>query len=80
LGHFKPEQLFEKALTLLNPGGLLVIMNHTFEERARQLEILRALEGVEVLQSQPASSAMVDYADSLGERSLTIARKGPSRS
>jgi len=71
--HFAPEKLFAHARALLRPGGLLVVVNHTHEERDRQLAILAAT-GFEVIASAAAESALVDYAANVAERSITVAR------
>lgn len=71
---FLPNRIFEHARSLLKPGGVVIVMNHTEAERKRQLEIL-AETGFEVLSSRPVESQLVDYAADVPERSLTIARR-----
>lgn len=69
---FLPNRIFEHAKSLLKPGGVVVVMNHTEAERQRQLEILAEC-GFEIIRSGPALSDLVDYAADVPERSLTIA-------
>lgn len=75
LSHFAPERIFEHAARMLRPGGMLVVVNHTREEQARQVEILRATEGVEVLWSGAVASDLCDDLDAQAERTMTIARR-----
>lgn len=71
---FLPNRIFEHARTLLKPGGIAIVMNHTEAERLRQLELLVAC-GYEIIRSGPVTSELVDYAADVPERSLTIARR-----
>jgi SAM-dependent methyltransferase len=71
---FSPKRMFDKAYSLLRPGGTVIVMNHTSAERERQLELLREC-GFEVVSSAPAKSELVDYAADVPERSLTVARR-----
>lgn len=71
---FGPERMFAHALESLRPGGTVIIMNHTDAERQKQLEILERC-GFEIVKSSAAKSALVDYAEDVPERSLTIARR-----
>lgn len=80
LTHFAPEKIFQHAAQMLRTGGLMVIVNHTREEQARQVEILRAIDGVEVVWSGPVTSELVDYAGELSERTMTLARKVSTQS
>ena len=72
--YFGPQRIFEHAFESLRPGGAVIIMNHTEAERQRQLELLEEC-GFEILRTGGAASALVDYADDVPERSLTIARR-----
>lgn len=74
LGHFLPEKFFARARDALAPGGLLVIVNHTAEEHARQLELLAEV-GLEVVSTGSAESRLVDYEEQTAERVLTVARR-----
>lgn len=71
---FSPKRIFERAYSLLRPGGTVLVMNHTSAERDRQLEILREC-GFTIISSRPAQSELVDYAKDVPERSLTVARR-----
>lgn len=75
LSSFAPERIFERAAEALRPGGLLVVVNHTLEEHARQLEILEAIPALEVIARGDASSSLVDYADATEERRFVVARR-----
>lgn len=75
LGHFRPASIFEHAARCLRSGGLLVVVNHTPEEHARQREILAEVSAFEVLASESAESGLVDYAEQTEGRRLTVARR-----
>ena len=75
LGHFAPERLFRHAAQLLEPGGLLVVVNHTREELEAQRAILAAIDGLDVGASEDAKSRLVDYFEQLEGRAITVARK-----
>lgn len=70
---FLPDRMLACVKASLRPGGLVVIFNHTEEERARQQELLTEA-GFEIVSSDPLDSDLVDYASDLGERSITVAR------
>ena len=74
---FVPICLFEHAYRMLRPGGVVVVMNHTEEERLRQIELLEA-SGFEVTTSERSQCDLVDYANEVPERSMTIARRRAS--
>lgn len=74
LGHFRPEAIFEHAAACLRAGGLLVVVNHTEEEHARQRQILEAVPAFEIVTSASAESALVDYGEQTEGRRLTVAR------
>lgn len=76
LSCFAPERMFARAREALRPGGLLVVANHTREERRRQLALLEET-GFEILGSYTARSEMVAYAADAPERTLTFARRRP---
>jgi SAM-dependent methyltransferase len=79
MGHFRPAPFFEHAARCLRVGGLIVIVNHTLEEHARQREILAAIPELEVVTTHAAESALVDYAAQTEGRRLTVARRiGPA--
>lgn len=71
---FSPRRMFDRAYSLLRPGGTVVIMNHTEAERVRQVELLRE-SGFVVRSSARTKSGMVDYAAEVPERSLTVAER-----
>lgn len=71
---FLPAKMFDHVFETLRPGGLVVVMNHTADERRRQIELLRD-SGFEILKSVDARSELVDYARDVPERSMTIARR-----
>jgi hypothetical protein len=71
---FSPKRIFDRAFALLRPGGAVIVVNHTADERARQLELLGEC-GFVVESSGPARSELVDYAADVPERTLTVARK-----
>jgi hypothetical protein len=70
---FAPSRIFAHAHRMLRPGGLVVVMNHTADERRRQVEVLEE-SGFEILSSALAASDLVDYAADVPERSVTVAR------
>ena len=75
LPHFLPERMLRHAYSLLKPGGLLLIVNHTEEERHEQLALLGRVGGFAILGEKPASSRLVDYAESTDERRLIVAMR-----
>lgn len=77
--HFLPERIARHAHDMLRPGGIVVVVNHTEEERIEEVKLL-ARAGFEVLASNRARSELVDYAGEVTERSLTIARRPRVRS
>lgn len=72
--YFDPESVFAHVKRTLRPGGLAIVMNHTEEERQRQIELFTAY-GFEVRRSTGASSQLVDYGSKLPERSISVARR-----
>lgn len=75
LGFFAPERLLAHAARALRPGGLLVIVNHTHEERDRQRALLDAEPALEWLHTDPVESALVDYFADVPERTVTVAQR-----
>lgn len=71
---FSPKRMFDRAYSLLRPGGTVIIMNHTEAERVRQVELLHEC-GFVIEASARAESKLVDYAADVPERSLTVARR-----
>jgi len=71
---FLPQRILRHVRTLLRPGGLVVVMNHTEAEHRRQLELLTDA-GFDILSTARAESALVDYALDVPERTITIARR-----
>jgi SAM-dependent methyltransferase len=75
LGAFQPEAFFQNAARVLRPGGIMVILNHTHEERDRQIALLDTIAGVERLTTIDAISPLAPYSADVPERSMTIARR-----
>jgi len=75
LGAFDPKAMIRQAAGALKPGGLLIVVNHTHEERDRQVELLQECALFEVCGTWPARSNLVDYHADVTERTMTIARR-----
>jgi SAM-dependent methyltransferase len=73
---FAPERLFARAIDALRPGGLLVVVTHTHEERDALGGLLRALPGLDPLVGPlDAASDLPAYAELVPERTMTLARR-----
>jgi hypothetical protein len=72
LGHFAPERFFERYRELVVPGGLLLVANHTSEERARTLELVARVGGFRLLVSMPMRSRLVAYGDEIDDRHVHL--------
>ena len=72
LRHFRPEDFVARYKELVRPGGLLMIANHTSEEKAKTLELLEAAGGFRLLVSMPMRSKLVSYADDVDDRHVHL--------
>lgn len=72
LGHFAPERFFERYRELIVPGGLLLVANHTSEERVRTLELVARVGGFRLLVSMPMRSRLVAYGDEIDDRHVHL--------
>jgi hypothetical protein len=72
---YRPQAIFSHAVQLLEPGGLLVVVNHTLEERARVAELARGIEGLERVRGGDARSSLVAYTGEIEERTFTTFRR-----
>lgn len=75
LSSFRPRELFERAAASLAPGGLLVIFNHTHEERDAQLALGASLPNLRLERHAPLASALVDYHAEVPERTVSVFRR-----
>lgn len=71
LSQFKPQQLLQRAATVLRPGGLLVVANQTAAESDRTHELL-ASAPLQRLHSVGWASRLVPYAAATAERRATV--------
>jgi hypothetical protein len=72
---YRPQEIFSHAVRLLEPGGLLVVVNHSFEERDRVAELARGLEEIERVRGGDARSLLVEYMGEIEERTFTTFRR-----
>jgi hypothetical protein len=71
---FAPERFFARAVDALGPGGLLVVVTHTHEERDALLELLGRLPGIgAIVGPRDAASDLPTYAELVPERAMTLA-------
>lgn len=75
LRHFAPEQMLRHAAELLNPGGVLVVFNHTPEESDRLHAISASIAPLRRESSGPATSRLVDYYGDVSGRRFTVFRR-----
>jgi SAM-dependent methyltransferase len=75
LSAFRPGDLFARAASSLAPGGLLVVFNHTHEERDAQLALAAEVPGLRLARHAPLASAMVDYHAEVPERTVSVFRR-----
>lgn len=69
-----PERIVAHALSLLRPGGLLIVFNQTDVERDVLLHLVRAEDG-DILRSEPIASRLVAYRDLAADRHATVVRR-----
>jgi hypothetical protein len=74
-GLFGPEAMLAHAFSLLKPGGLLVIVNHTEEEMNAQVAMLSKHGGFSLVSEADAGSDLVDYREDTRERHMLIVTK-----
>ena len=72
LRHFAPDRFFERYRELVATGGILIVANHTSEERERALELIETTGGFRLLSSQPMRSRLVSYGDEVDDRYLSV--------
>jgi hypothetical protein len=72
---FSPAAMLAHAHSLLKPGGLLIIVNHTEEEVNAQLALLASQGGFSLVTELDASSELVEYRDQTRERHMLIVTK-----
>jgi SAM-dependent methyltransferase len=72
---FDPEAMLAHAHSLLKPGGLLVIVNHTEEELHAQVSLLARHGGFALVSEVEARSDLVDYREQTQERHMLIITK-----
>lgn len=77
LAHFAPERFFTRYRELLVPGGLLLVANHTSEERARTLELVERVGGFRLLASMPMRSLLVAYTEEVDDRHVHLFVREP---
>jgi SAM-dependent methyltransferase len=58
---FAPQQLVDRAVAALRPGGWLVVFCHTLREHGVALELGRGNGGVELLREGPIRASLVDF-------------------
>jgi SAM-dependent methyltransferase len=75
---FDPEAMLAHAFSLLKPGGLLVIVNHTEEEVSAQVALLAKHGGFSLVNETTASSELVEYREQTQERHMLVVTKEQS--
>lgn len=78
LSAFRPRELLARAAASLAPGGLLVVFNHTLEEREALHELAATLPTLRLERHAPLGSALVDYYARVPERSVSVFRRAPA--
>ena len=74
MSEFAPDALFRHAASVLRPGGVLIVVNHTLEERDRQARILTSIPALEILVRAEAQSDLAQCLEVSDERTLVVAR------
>lgn len=71
---FRPEALFAKAVEVLRPGGVMVVLNQTADEKARTLQ-LAGRAGAELVREMFAASCLPLHRTATQDRWATLWRK-----
>lgn len=69
---YRPERLLAHAAEMLSPRGVLVIVNHTHEERDILRALMAKIDDVTHVASADVTSTLVDYHDDVSERSVSV--------
>ena len=72
---YRPDALLAHAARMLVPGGVLVVVNHTHEERSALRALTAAIPELDELTTTDAKSQLVDYWEDVPERTLTMFRR-----
>lgn len=74
LRFFQPQKIISKAVSLLQPGGMMIVFNQTMNERDRLLQILQN-ENVRILKTKMLESQLVSYYAQVEDRQGTVIMK-----
>ncbi len=72
VSEYRPEALLAHAVSILGDGGVLVIINHTHEERDLLRAQMETIVGVVRAHGDDVTSTLVDYWEDVGERSVSV--------
>ncbi len=72
VSEYRPEALLAHAVSILADGGVLLIVNHTHEERDLLRAQMEKITGVVRAHGDDVISALVDYWEDVGERSVSV--------
>jgi hypothetical protein len=75
VGVYRPEAMLAHAAKMLSPGGALLVMNHTHEERQALLLLAAEISSLERISTRQVDCPLVDYASDVPERTVTVFRR-----
>ena len=75
--YFAPEKFFARYKELIRDGGMLIIANHTTEEKQRTLELIHEVGGFVLVASMPMRSLLVSYQGEVQDRHIQMWRRTP---
>ena len=76
VSQYRPEALLAHAAGMLDAHGVLVIVNHTHEERGLLRALMEKIEGVALVHTGDVRSTLVDYFEDVPERSVSVYVRG----
>ncbi len=72
---YRPEALLAHAAQMLAPDGVLLVVNHTHEERAALATLVQGVATLEEIASARLEGSLVDYGEDVPERTVTTLRR-----
>jgi hypothetical protein len=71
----RPEELFAHAVDMLDDNGILLVVNHTHEERDLLRAMLDKVTELALVDGGPLTSNLVDYYEDVPERFASVYRR-----